>query len=70
MLELAPGDLLDPEIEPMSPELAGGFFTPEPLGKAPKTVLKAKTVPKEQYHTVPRTSLYILSFYILNKCVR
>ena len=58
----SPGDLLDPGIEPMTPELAGGFFTPEPPGKAPKTVRKAKSVLKEQYHTVPRTSLYILSF--------
>ena len=24
------GDLLDPGIEPLSPALAGGFFTPEP----------------------------------------
>ena len=30
---LPPGDLLDPGIEPMSPALAGGFFTPEPPGK-------------------------------------
>ena len=32
-----PGDLLDPGIElvyPVSPELAGGFFTTEPCGKA------------------------------------
>ena len=31
-----PGDLLDPGIElvyPVSPELAGGFFTTEPPGK-------------------------------------
>ena len=27
------GDLLDPEIEPMSPLSAGGFFTTEPPGK-------------------------------------
>ena len=26
----SPGDLPDAGIEPMSPELAGGFFTPEP----------------------------------------
>ena len=25
-----PGDLPDPEIEPVSPALAGGFFTAEP----------------------------------------
>ena len=29
----SPGDILDPGIEPTSPELAGGFFTTEPLGK-------------------------------------
>ena len=28
------GDLLSPAIEPMSPVLAGGFFTTEPHGKA------------------------------------
>ena len=28
-----PGDLPDPEIEPASPALAGGFFTAEPPGK-------------------------------------
>ena len=27
---LSPEDLPDPGIEPMSPELAGGFFPPEP----------------------------------------
>jgi len=27
------GDLLDPEIKPASPVLAGEFFIPEPLGK-------------------------------------
>ena len=29
----SPGDIPDPGIEPMSPELAGGFFTTEPPGK-------------------------------------
>ena len=29
----SPGDLPDPETEPMSPALAGGFFTTEPPGK-------------------------------------
>ena len=28
-----PGSLPDPEIEPASPALAGGFFTTEPPGK-------------------------------------
>ena len=30
---LAPGDPPDPGIEPMSPALAGGFFTTAPPGK-------------------------------------
>ena len=34
----SPGDLPDPGIEPMSPALAGGFFTTEPPGK-PKILL-------------------------------
>ena len=29
----SPGGLLGPGIEPVSPALAGGFFTPEPPGK-------------------------------------
>ena len=29
----SPGDLPDPGIEPMSPALAGGFFTAEPPGR-------------------------------------
>ena len=31
-----PGDLLDPEMEPESPTLAGGFFITEPPGKPQK----------------------------------
>ena len=30
------GNLPDPEIEPLSPTLAGGFFTTEPPGKPPE----------------------------------
>ena len=29
----SPGDLLDPETEPVSPAMAGRFFTAEPSGK-------------------------------------
>ena len=32
----SPGELLDPGIEPRSPELAGGFVTTEPPGKSTK----------------------------------
>ena len=30
---LTPGDLPDPQTEPMSPTLVGGFFTAKPPGK-------------------------------------
>ena len=30
----SPGDLLDPGIKPVSPALAGGFFSTEPRGKS------------------------------------
>ena len=33
------GDLPDPGIEPVSPALAGGFFTTEPPGKPHKGIL-------------------------------
>jgi len=32
---LPPGDLPDPEIKPVSPELAGGFFTTRTTWQAP-----------------------------------
>ena len=34
----SPGDLPYPGIEPMSPALAGGFFTTEPAGKSFKSI--------------------------------
>ena len=33
LLFLPPGDLSNPGIKPMSPALAGGYFTTEPPGK-------------------------------------
>ena len=30
---LSPGDLPNPGTEPLSPALAGGCFTPKPIGK-------------------------------------
>ena len=33
----SPRDLFEPEIEPESPALAGGFFTTEPPKKPTKT---------------------------------
>ena len=35
----SPGDLPDPEVEPASPALAGGFFITEPPGKPPPLML-------------------------------
>ena len=35
----SPGDFPDPEIEPTSPTLAGGFFTTEPPGKPHNGIL-------------------------------
>ena len=37
-----PGDLPYPGVEPMSPALAGGFFTTEPPGKPTKEHLHPK----------------------------
>ena len=34
-----PGDLSDPGIKPVSPALAGGFFTTEPPGKPLRAVI-------------------------------
>ena len=36
-----PGDLPDPGIKPMSPELTGRFFIIEPPGKSPALVFKS-----------------------------
>ena len=37
-----PGDIHDPRIEPMSPTLAGGFFTTAPPGKPLYNILEIK----------------------------
>ena len=38
---LPPGDLPDPEIKPVSPELAGGFFTTRTTWQAPCIYISA-----------------------------
>ena len=38
----SPGDLPESGIEPVSPALAGGFFTMEPPGKPPVTYFTLK----------------------------
>ena len=40
----SPGDLPDPGIKSMSPALAGGFFTTEPLGKPIHFVTNGKRI--------------------------
>ena len=39
---LYPADLLDPEIEPVFPVLADGFFTTEPPGKPRATTVLSR----------------------------
>ena len=39
----SPGDLPDPGIEPVSPELAGGFFTTKLLGNPTKYIYNGNT---------------------------
>ena len=40
----SPGNLPDPGIEPASPALAGGFFTPEPPGKHILSIVAAREI--------------------------
>ena len=47
-----PGDLPDPGIEPMSPALAGGFFTTEPPGKLYMWNLKKKNVQMNLFYKI------------------
>ena len=42
----SPGDLPNPGMEPLSPALAGGFFTAEPSGKPWSTFLLMKRLGK------------------------
>ena len=46
----SPGDLADPGTEPLSPALAGGFFTAEPPGK-PNTCRVSPKI-KVQYNVL------------------
>ena len=50
----SPGHLPGPGTEPVSPELAGGFFTTEPAGKPglTKSVLKKRLYPEKQVHCI------------------
>ena len=49
----SPRDLPDPELEPMSPALAGGFFTTEPPGKPRTSVGIFKNKHHDQFSLLP-----------------
>ena len=64
----SPTDLPDPGIKPVSPALAGGFFTPEPLGK-PKGFFQFSSVQSlshVQFFVTPWTAAYQASLSITN----
>ena len=44
MFRPSPGDVHNPGIKSMSPALAGGFFTTEPLGKPIHFVTNGKRI--------------------------
>ena len=49
----SPGDFPDPRIEPVSPALAGGFFTTEPLRKTKRFLGKFSIYAQEyKYETM------------------
>ena len=54
------GDLSDPRIEPVSPALAGGFFTTEPPGKPKKKMNRYKYDNQENDR---RKRLYTYKFH-------
>ena len=47
-----PGDLPDPGIQPLSPTLASGFFTPEPPEKSLKYGYSISAVGEELHERV------------------
>ena len=60
-----PGDLPDPEIKPVSPVLAGGFFTTEPPGKPRKKVRKCYflySCEKMKFDLTKYTDIYLVGF--------
>ena len=52
-----PGDLPDPGIEPVSPALAGRFFTPEPPEKPDDTADGTKLVGSDYLGPTLRTGM-------------
>ena len=63
---LPPGDIPDPGIEPVSPALAGRFFTTEPPGKPVAWLtqhLFSENLPDSQAREKPKN----MSFFIVVK---
>ena len=54
----SPGDLSNPGIEPMSPAMAGGFFTAEPPGKL--TMEYYSTLKRSEAHAMRWINLKII----------
>ena len=55
------GDLPDPGIEPVSPALAGGFFTTEPPGKPHDVYAHTHTHTHTHSHTQPQNGILFRS---------
>ena len=68
-----PGDLLDPGIEPASPvfpDIAGGFFTPEPPEKPTQLTISYKLncwkgllIPQDQIRSCLNYTAFFIAFY-------
>ena len=53
------GDLMDPGIEPASPALAGGFYTPEPPRKPQLPLAITELLPATCMSKVHKPKLYL-----------
>ena len=67
---LSPGDLPNPGTEPMSPALAGRFFTSEPPGKPYFSDFRFKTKLSRRYRDFPHLPLPpVHHSFRLNRCL-
>ena len=64
----SPGDLPDPGIEPMSPVLAGRFFTTEPPGKPAEQLLIEQLLIEQLLSDVLCRKLWIQKSVKRNPC--
>ena len=56
-----PGNLPNPGIEPVSPTLAGGFFTTKPLGSLTDYMQKAKKREVDEHFCVSQSARHVLN---------